>query len=123
MRGILPSLDFSDATYGLGESGAQCSITTARAVPLSLASTARSGPSIPSADDAPGLVELDRLGGWFVPRSGAHRRRLHRHPPGAPHQVELEVDQLRRPVVIRLRADAGQAVAEATLQRAEALPL
>src|SRR6266850_5404515 len=55
-------------------------------------------------------------------RSRPDGRRLHRHPARAPHQVELEIDQLGRAVVIRLRADADETVAQAPLERAEALP-
>src|SRR5262249_50515551 len=54
--------------------------------------------------------------------SGAPRGRLHRHPARAPHQVEFEIDQLRRAKVIWLRAESGETVAKAPFQRAEALP-
>src|SRR5438309_1346095 len=50
-------------------------------------------------------------------------RRVHRHAARAPHQVELEIDELGGAVVVRLRADADETVAQPTLQRAEALPL
>src|SRR5262249_47413606 len=46
-----------------------------------------------------------------------------RHAVGARHQIELERDQLRRAIIVSLRADAGNAAAQAAFQRAERLPL
>src|ERR1700694_4901496 len=55
-------------------------------------------------------------------RSGPDGGRLEGHSAGAPHQEQLEVDHLGRAVVILLRAHAGEAVAQAPVERAEALP-
>jgi len=55
-------------------------------------------------------------------RSRPDGRSVHRHPARAPHQVELEIDHLGRAVIIRLGADADETVAQAPLERAEALP-
>ena len=52
-----------------------------------------------------------------------HRRRLHRHAAGTRHQIELEFDQFRRAVVVRLGANAREAGAQAALQRSQRLPL
>src|SRR6266849_1277701 len=56
-------------------------------------------------------------------RSGPDGGRLERHPRRAPHQVELEIDELGRAVFIRFRADSDQTVAQPSLERAESLPL
>src|SRR5262245_25754233 len=63
------------------------------------------------------FIALLRVASW------SDTRRLHLHPARTPHQVELEVDELRRTVLVRLRAHADVAVAQPPLQRAEALPL
>ena len=55
--------------------------------------------------------------------SGRYRRALHLHAAGARHQIELEFNQFRRAVVIGLGADAGDAAAQAPLQRTQRLPL
>src|SRR3954469_3729576 len=55
-------------------------------------------------------------------RSGPHRWRLHRHFSRARHQIELELDEFRRAVVVSLGAYAADATAQAPLQRAERLP-
>src|SRR6202795_2048025 len=55
--------------------------------------------------------------------SRSHRRRLDRQSPRARHQIKLELDQFRRAVVVSLGADAGDAVAQAALQRTQRLPL
>src|SRR5262249_39856077 len=54
---------------------------------------------------------------------GPHRGRLDRHAARAPHQIEFEIDKLTRPVRIRDRAHAEQAIAQPSLQRPEHLPL
>src|SRR5258708_34778571 len=51
-----------------------------------------------------------------------HGGRFHLEPARAPHQVELEIDILRRPVRVGLGPHPGHAVAQPPLQRAEALP-
>src|SRR5215469_2023140 len=55
--------------------------------------------------------------------SRAYSRCLDQHAAGAHHQVELEGDSFRRAVLVRLGAHSDHAVAQAPLQRAEALPL
>src|SRR5207248_1587016 len=48
---------------------------------------------------------------------------LELHAARAPHEIELELDHLRRAVGVRLGARAGHAVSQAPLERAHALPL
>src|SRR5450755_3576201 len=52
-----------------------------------------------------------------------HRWGFDPHPPRPRHQIELELDQFRRAVIVGLRANAADAAAQAALQRAERLPL
>src|SRR6516165_10388526 len=54
--------------------------------------------------------------------SRPHRRRLHGHAPGAGHEIKLEFDQLGRAEIVSLRAHAGDAAAQAPLERSERLP-
>ena len=63
-------------------------------------------------------LRLTRISSGLRP----HRRRFDLEAAGAPHQVELELDVLRRPVGIGLRPHSDHAVAQPPLQRAEALP-
>src|SRR5262245_44126389 len=56
-------------------------------------------------------------------RSGSDRRRFERHAPGAPHQEELEIDELGGAELVGLRADPDQASPQAALQGSQALPL
>src|SRR5262249_16428310 len=58
------------------------------------------------------------MGGGSGPNGG----RLDRHAPRAPHQEELEIEQLGGAIVIRLRPYPDQAVAQPSLERAESLP-
>src|SRR3954447_2562413 len=60
--------------------------------------------------------------GELLSRSGAYCRRLHRHPAGAPHQIEFELDQLLGSVSVSLCTDSADACAQTTLQGAERLP-
>src|SRR5262249_27087360 len=55
--------------------------------------------------------------------SGPDGGRVHQHPARAPHQEELEVDEFGRAELIRLGANADEAIPEASLERAHALPL
>src|SRR6185503_8720280 len=55
--------------------------------------------------------------------SRANRRRLELHPACAPHQVELELDELLRSVRVGLGAHADVTVAQPPLQRTHPLPL
>src|SRR5262245_18270009 len=80
------------------------------------------------------LIGPSVAAGTIAPHGGVHKRRtectswphrgrIHRHPARTPHQIELDIDQLRRAVLVRRGADAEQTATEPTLQRAEALPL
>src|SRR5215212_3193331 len=51
-----------------------------------------------------------------------HGRGLDRHAARAPHQEQFQIDILVRAVGVRLRPHADQAIAQAALQRADALP-
>src|SRR5688572_21737868 len=54
--------------------------------------------------------------------SRAHRRRFKLHAARAPHEIELELDQLGSAMRILLCPHAGEAVAKAPRERAHGLP-
>src|SRR5262245_63612181 len=85
-----------------------------------------------NCDGSPGKFRMDvtqcvtllAVTGWRAAREHLrpHRRRLDRHAAGAPHQEQLEVDELGRTDWIVVDPHAADAVAQPPLQRADVLP-